>query len=102
MSAVEAVAADSRDYKLFQHDGDRAGVQLTGWRYPVVFDLKSGQVSYDNYQGRWGDPVELNRFLQSYAVEKAKLEARKLGHTVVEKPLDDGSIRLSVMVGGAT
>ncbi len=89
-------------YKLFNTTATGLGVQLTGWRYPVVFDLKSGQVSYDNYQGRWGDPVELNRFLQSYAVEKAKLEARKLGHTVVEKPLDDGSIRLSVMVGGAT
>jgi len=57
-------------------------------------------VSYDNFEGRWGKPEELNRFLQAYAVKKATLESRKAGHSVHEKLLDDGSVKLSVMVAG--
>lgn len=49
----------------------------------------------------WGKQAELDRFLQAYAVEKAKLEARKHGHTVTEQSLMDGSIKLVVQVGGA-
>jgi hypothetical protein len=58
-------------------------------------------VRYDNYNGRWGEQAQLDRFLQAYAVEKAKIEARKRGHTVTEQSLTDGSIKLTVSVGGA-
>jgi hypothetical protein len=34
-------------------------------------------------------------------VEKARLEARKQGYDVVEQALGDGSIKLTVHVGGA-
>src|SRR6185437_12207731 len=37
-------------------------VELPNWRYPVVCDLHTGQVRYDNFEGRWGDQAELNRF----------------------------------------
>lgn len=40
-------------------------------------------------------------YVYSDAFEKAKLEARKQGHTVREQPLSDGSIKLTVQVGGA-
>jgi hypothetical protein len=76
-------------------------VQLPGWRYPVVTDLKTGQLQYDNYGGHWGPQAELNKFLQAYAVEKAKIEARKKGHSVKETRLQDGSIKVTVRVGGA-
>lgn len=76
-------------------------VQLPNWHYPVVCDTTSGQVKYDNYGGRWGDPVHLGQFLQAYAVEKARVEARKQGHTVTEQLLTDGSIKVTVQVGGA-
>jgi hypothetical protein len=58
-------------------------------------------VSYDNYQGHWGEQSRLNQFLQAYAVEKAKIEARKKGHSVSEARLEDGSIKVTVRVGGA-
>ena len=45
----------------------------------------------------WGDQKELNRFLQAYAVEKTKLEARKKGYIVSEQPLENGSIRLPIL-----
>jgi hypothetical protein len=39
--------------------------------------------------------------VHSAVVEKARLEARRRGHAVVEQALADGSIKLSIRVGGA-
>ena len=36
----------------------------------------------------------------SVAVEKARIEARKRGHTVTEQSLADGSIKLTIQVTG--
>ena len=49
---------------------------------------------------RWGEQKYLDQFLQRYAVEAATIAARKQGHSVVETPLDDGSVKLTVSVGG--
>ncbi len=87
--------------RLFVDEVSGHAVWLKGWRYPVVCNLASGTLAYDNYEGRWGEQKELDRLLQSYAVEKATLEARRAGHSVVERPLEDGSIRLTINVGGA-
>lgn len=89
-------------FKLFTTEATGWAVQLPKWRYPVVCDVDTGKVEFDNYEGRWGDRVELNKFLQAYAVEKAKLEARKAGHCVTEQSLVDGSIKLTVQVGEAS
>lgn len=75
-------------------------VRLPGWQYPVVCEPATGQLKYDNFEGSWGNPKELDRFLQAYAVEKARLEARKAGHSVSEQQLADGSIKLSIQVAG--
>ncbi len=48
----------------------------------------------------WGAQRSLDLFLQAYAVEKAKLEARKRGHNVTEQSLADGSIKLCVQLAG--
>jgi hypothetical protein len=84
--------------------GEAAGllVKLPGWLYPAVIDTGTGQVNYDNYEGQWGDPKHLDAFLQAYAIEKARLEARKRGHSVFEQPLADGSIKLVIQVGGVS
>jgi hypothetical protein len=87
------------------YDGSYTGwcVELPGWRYPVVCQPASGELKYDNFQGRWGAQQHLDRFLQAYAVEKAKLEARRQGHTIQEHALTNGSIKLTIQVtGGAT
>jgi len=39
--------------------------------------------------------------VQVYACEKTKIEARKRGHTVTEQQLVDGSVKLTVNIGGA-
>jgi len=86
---------------LFSDSATGTIVKLPGWRYPAVFDTQSGQARFDNFEGRWGEQGQLDRFLQGYAVEKTKIEARKKGHTVTEQSQADGSIKLTVSVGGA-
>jgi len=88
--------------KLFSQTVRGLAVQLPKWRYPVVFDTANGNVQFDNYEGQWGDPAQLDTFLQAYAVEKATLEARRQGYAVREQSLSDGSIQLTVSVGGAS
>jgi len=72
-------------------------IQLPDWLYPAVVDLATGEVRFDVYEGEWGDRQHLDRFLQAYAVEKAKLEARKKGCQVSEQTLADGSIRVQIV-----
>ena len=92
---------EHKTVRLFSATATGLCVQLPGWSYPVVCDLQTGQLQYDNYNGHWGEQARLNAFLQAYAVEKAKIEARKKGHSVSETRLQDGSIRVTVRVGGS-
>jgi len=92
---------EHKTVRLFAATATGLCVQLPQWQYPVVINLQTGQTQYDNYNGAWGRQEELNKFLQAYAVEKAKIEARKKGHTCSETRLEDGSIRVTVKVGGA-
>ena len=87
-------------HRLFSTTVDGLAVKAPRWQYPIVCDLASGELSYDNFEGRWGDPVELDRFKQSYAVEKTKIEARKQGRYVSEQTLADGTVQLTVEVNG--
>ena len=98
---LQLAPPEQKTVTLFSATAAGLCLQLPGWQYPVVCNLQSGSVQYDNYNGAWGEQAELNRFLQGYAVEKAKIEARKKGHTCSESHLDDGSIRVTVHVGGA-
>ncbi|WP_337174683.1 hypothetical protein [Paludisphaera sp.] len=108
----EAVAAACRRLGLPEpirgtaelYSGEAAGllIRLPGWRYPAVVDAAAGRILYDNYGGAWGEQVQLDRFLQRYALEKARIEAHRRGHAVVEQALPDGSVRLTIHVGGAS
>ena len=86
--------------RLFSGEVQGLAVQLPGWQYPVVADLATGQVKFDNFGGRWGEQKHLDRLLQMYAVEKARSEARRRGHLVTETSLSDGSIKLTIQVNG--
>lgn len=87
------------EVKLFSQTVSGLAVQLAKWRYPVVFDLNTGESKFDNYLGHWGAQQQLDEFLQAYAVEKTKLEARRKGYFVTERPLRDGNIQLSIQLG---
>lgn len=75
-------------------------VNLPGWTYPVVVDAASGEVKFDTYNGAWGEQKQLDKLLQAYAVEKARIEARRVGHSVTEQTLSDGSVKLTIQVAG--
>jgi hypothetical protein len=85
--------------QLFSGEATGLLVQLPGWEYPAVIDTLTGTMRYDNYEGRWGNQQHLDRLIQMYAVEKAKLEARRRGYAVSELALQDGSIRLNIIEG---
>jgi len=65
--------------KLFEGEATGLLVRLPGWLYPAVVEPATGKIRYDNFGGSWGDPAQLGRFLQAYALEKAAIEARKEG-----------------------
>jgi hypothetical protein len=81
------------------YSGEATGliVRLPGWQYPAVVEPLTGTIRYDNFQGYWGDQARLDQFLQMYAVERAKLEARKKGFAVTEQALEDGGIKLQII-----
>ena len=88
------------EVKLFSGSVSGLAVQLPDWQYPICCDLSTGQVRFDNYGGNWGNQQHLNAFLQAHAVEKAKIESRRRGHSVTEQTLKDGSIKLTIQVNG--
>jgi len=98
---LQLAAPEHKTVRLFNATATGLCVQLPGWNYPVVASLETGQVQYDNYNGHWGEQKHLHSFLQAYAVEKTRIEARKKGHSVSETSLQDGSIRVTIRVGGA-
>ena len=86
------------DVRLFDRIATGIGVQLDGWRFPICVE-PDGNLLFDHFGGFWGVPEKLDQFQQAYAVEKAKLEARKQGYQYSESVMADGSIRLNVLVG---
>ncbi|MGL4943768.1 MAG: DUF1257 domain-containing protein [Thermoguttaceae bacterium] len=87
--------------KMFDGNAEGVIVKLPDWLYPVVCVLETGELQYDNFGGKWGDEKYLRNFVQMYGVEKATLEARRKGYSVIEQQLTDGSVKLTVNVGGA-
>ena len=96
---LQLPAPEAGLHRLFSETIAGLAVRLPAWRYPAVCELNTGSVRYDTFGGRWGDAGQLGRFLQAYAVEKGTLEARRRGHSVSERQLADGSIKLTVGVG---
>jgi len=88
------------EVKLFSGKVSGLAVELPDWQYPIGCELSTGRVRFDNFGGRWGEQKHLDAFFQCYAVEKAKIESRRRGHSVTEQTLADGSIKLTIEVNG--
>jgi hypothetical protein len=86
--------------KLYNGEATGLLLHLPGWQYPVVIDTLTGTLRYDNFGGRWGEQSQLDRFLQMYAVERCRTEARMKGYQVSEQAQQDGSIKLRIVEGG--
>ena len=88
--------------QLYSEQASGLLIRLPDWLYPVVIDTGSGTVRYDNYGGAWGDEQHLHRFLQMYAVERARAEARRKNYATSEQSLADGSILVEIEIGGSS
>jgi hypothetical protein len=86
--------------QLFMGEATGLLVRLPDWEYPVVIDSRTGTMRYDHFKGHWGDHAHLDRFLQAYAVEKARLEGHRRGQRVTEQALPNGSILVQLVEGG--
>jgi hypothetical protein len=88
------------DFRVFSVTRTGLGVKAPGWQFPIVCDLNTGAVDYDNYNGNWGDQARLDEFMQAYSIEKAKIQAGLSGYQSYEEMLADGSVKLTVVVEG--
>ena len=76
-------------------------ISIPGVKYEVGL-VKSGSgwaPIYDFYDSSLKQAmggIKAEKFMQAYAVEKAKIEARKKGYKCQETKLDNGSIRLTI------
>ena len=82
----------------------RANAQASKERRQIIPESlakgQSSQVRGSSVCCFWGDRKHLDKLLQAYACEKAKIEARRRGHSVTEQTLADGSIKLTIGVQG--
>lgn len=73
-------------------------VQLPEWRYPVVCDVATAKIAFDNFGGRWVRSGSST--ISSRRMPWKKPNGKPLaGHTAIEQALPDGSIRVQIAVG---
>ncbi|MDD5713112.1 MAG: hypothetical protein PHY31_10215 [Smithellaceae bacterium] len=71
------------EHQLFATKETGTALYLKGWTFPAV--VKSdGSIAFDNYGGAWGDEARLHEFQAYYGLEKAKMEAMRMGYTCTE------------------
>jgi len=54
-------------------------IKIEGWKYPIVIDLDTGEIFYDDYRGRWGNVEDLKKLKQLYSLETILDIAKKQG-----------------------
>jgi len=55
------------------------GFTLPSWTFPLVLRA-DGNLRYDDYHGKWGDILDLDRIGSEYAMRKAERTAQGLGY----------------------
>ncbi len=83
-------------------DGTVRTERWNGVRLPIAQEdlgrparIAGGGWNFGGYEP-YGQESELNKLLQAYAVEAAKLAARRAGRNVLEQRMADGSVRLTI------
>jgi hypothetical protein len=65
-------------YELFSSSESGLGVQIPGWRYPIVIK-GDGTIAFDDYNGQWGNRADIEKLRAEYALEAACLAAEAQG-----------------------
>jgi hypothetical protein len=99
LAPVATVEEARGTHVLYSGDVNGIGIRLKGWNYPAAINLETGEISYDNYHGQWGAMDIMDGFVQSYVVEKTRLEAMAQNIQMAnEETLDDGTVELTFSV----
>ena len=73
-----------KDHKLYDRNVHGQGFRLPNWRFPLVLD-QTGALSYDDFNGSWGDVRDLEGLKTGYASERVVKAAEQLGwHATVD------------------
>ena len=99
MSHVVSIKTQVRDAMAVAAACQRLGLPPPQHRCVKLFSNTAEGLAVE-LPGCWGDQKRLDAFLQAYAAERAKIEARKKGYSVTEQSLQDGSIKLTIQVTG--
>jgi hypothetical protein len=85
-------------YKLFSSTENGLGIQIPGWKYPIIIK-DNGTVAFDDYNGQWGNRADIEKLRAEYALEAARLAAEaqgwyyeRLGEKLVIYHPDGGTI----------
>lgn len=65
-------------HKLYGGNVQGFGFRLPNWRYPLVLQ-PSGELAYDDYNGRWGNVSDIDKLTGRYAIHRAHQAAEQLG-----------------------
>jgi hypothetical protein len=84
-------------HHLYGSEESGLAVQIPGWNYPVVIHA-DGTVAYDTYNGQWGNEKQLTQLIDVYGLEKARMEAQKLGYTCFESVNENNELELEVVI----
>jgi hypothetical protein len=66
-------------HKLFAGNEVGYGLQLAGWRYPIVLRA-DGTLAYDDYHGKWGKDTDIERLGSEYTMAVAESQAAAMGY----------------------
>ena len=80
-SRVKHFSSEATEVRLFSSKHCGLTAQFDGWSFPVVF--KRDEIVFDNYNGKWGDKRDLDRFLRNYAAEESRRLALADGLTPI-------------------
>lgn len=68
-------------------------VTLNGWYLPIVI-AENGEVTYDDYNGHWGDMKKFEQFKQAYEVSVSMATLGLDNMTVTQRTLPNGDVEL--------
>ena len=79
--AVQALGGKwlgSGSHRLFEGMVTGHGFKLDQWNYPIVLQ-PNGELAFDDFNGRWGNPADLERLKGEYALAVAEQAAQTQG-----------------------
>lgn len=69
--------------------------KLSKWHYPVCV-CDDGSIQFDNYNGHWGKPIDLDMVIQRYQELQIMRKARENGWQVEKVTASNGDVTLNL------